>query len=78
MDSQGELIVNTSYKDLFSDQNNLRVDFFILPEVDELINMENSVLTRSIALLLAKIDNDQNVKYGIEIKSNGIGVRYRL
>lgn len=71
MSSQGTLIVNTSYKDLFSDQFNIREDSFIFPKLDDLDKMENSLFTRSIALLMKSVDDKKLVKYGVEIKSNG-------
>ena len=71
MNSQGTLIVNASYKDLFSNQLNIREDSFIFPKIDDMDKMENSLFTRSIALLMKNIDDNELVKYGVEIKSNG-------
>lgn len=71
MNSQGKLVVNASYKDLFSEIVSNREDFFIFPEIEDLDAMENAVLTRSTALLLAEIDSAKGAKYGVEIKSNG-------
>jgi len=71
MNSQGTLVVNASYKDLFSNQSNIREDSFIFPKLNDLDGMENSVLTRSVALLMKNIDDKDDVKYGVEIKSNG-------
>ncbi len=71
MTSQGDLIINASYKDFFISPQSMRVDSFIFPNIEALVDMENSVLTRSMALFLKLIDSNKSVKYGIEIKTNG-------
>ena len=71
MFDKNELIVNSSYKDFFLTPDNMRRDVFIDPQIDDLENLENAHLTRSLALFLKNIDKNQSVLYGIEIKSNG-------
>lgn len=70
MDSQGGLVVNASYKDLPLGPN-LPRETFILPGLEEIEVLENSSLTRALALHLQSKDQTPNVLYGIEIKSNG-------
>jgi hypothetical protein len=71
MSSQGELIINSSYRDFFLSPQTMRRDVFIFPNIEELEDMENSVLTRSMALFLKQIDLNKSAQYGIEIKTNG-------
>lgn len=69
--NKNELVVNSSYKDFFLKPDTMRKDLFVSPNIDNLENLENTHLTRSLALLLKKIDKEPSVIYGIEIKSNG-------
>lgn len=69
--NKNELVVNSSYKDFFIDPARMRRDIFIDPTVDELDTLENNHLTRSLALLLNGVDQNESTVYGIEIKSNG-------
>lgn len=71
MVKENELVINSSYKDFFLNPDTMRKDSFIIPEINELYDLENSHLTRSLALFLKNIDEDPSVIYGIEIKSNG-------
>ncbi len=66
-----ELVVNSSFKDFFLNPAIMRRDIFIEPTMDDLDNLENTHLTRSLALLLKDIDTGESVVYGVEIKSNG-------
>jgi acyl-CoA thioesterase len=49
----------------------MRRDSFISPELNTIQKLENSHLTRSLALFLQNIDKKEGVIYGVEIKSNG-------
>jgi hypothetical protein len=71
MFTKNELIVNSSYKDFFVTPETMRRDSFILPKIADLSSLENSQLTRSLALYLQNIDIGNGLIYGIEIKSNG-------
>jgi hypothetical protein len=71
MNSQGELVVNASYKDFFINPQLMPRSSFIFPMVEELQEMENTSLTRSLALFLKQIDSNSSAQYGIEIKTNG-------
>lgn len=66
-----ELVINSSFKDFFLNPAAMRRDVFIEPAIDDLDNLENTHLTRSLALSLKDIDTNKSTIYGVEIKSNG-------
>ncbi len=63
-----QLIVNESYWSFFKDQN-FRSQEFLVEELNEKESIVN--LTKNIAIFMKLHDNDSNVIYGIEIKTNG-------
>jgi len=67
----GEVIVNTSYKDFFSDSQKFRSAQYPTSSLTELEALDNNALTKALALLLQDCDSDRNALYGVEIKSNG-------
>lgn len=69
--NKNDLVVNSSYKDFFINPTLMRRDSFISPELNTIQKLENSHLTRSLALFLQNIDKKEGVIYGVEIKSNG-------
>lgn len=69
--NKNDLVVNSSYRDFFINPAVMRRDSFIPPELNTIQKLENSHLTRSLALFLQNIDKKEGVIYGVEIKSNG-------
>lgn len=71
MSENNDLIVNVSYKEFYTNPDSMRRDAFIQPDISELDFLENTHLTRSLALFLKYIDTNKSTMYGVEIKSNG-------
>lgn len=69
--NKNNLVVNSSYRDFFINPAVMRRDDFIIPDLNSLEKLENSHLTRAIALFLQNIDTNKSSIYGVEIKSNG-------